>query len=52
MRAAVRKLVVTAPAAELDALAAVLPDLRAAGRVGEVELRPADRTPPQHEVLL
>jgi valyl-tRNA synthetase len=52
MRATVQKLVVTAPAAELDALAAALPDLRAAGRVDEVELRPAAGAPAQHQVTL
>jgi len=52
MRAPARKLVVSAPAAELDALAPVLPDLRAAGRVGEVELHQAELAAPEHEVLL
>ncbi len=52
MRAPARKLVVSAPAASLDALAAVLPDLRAAGRVSEVELRRAELAVPEHEVLL
>ncbi len=52
MRAPVSKLVVSAPATELDALAAVLRDLQTTGRVGEIELRQAERPPPQHEVLL
>ena len=52
MRAPVGKLVVSARAAELDALTAVLRDLQTAGRVGEIELRQADRPAAEHEVLL
>jgi valyl-tRNA synthetase len=52
MRAPVGKLVVSAPAAELEALAAVLRDLRTAGRVDEIELRQAELAAPEHEVLL
>ncbi len=52
MRAPARKLVVSASAAGLEALAQVLPDLRAAGHLGEVELRQAELAAPEHEVLL
>ena len=52
MRAPVAKLVVSAPATELEALAAVLRDLQTAGRVGEIELRSAERPAAEHEVLL
>jgi valyl-tRNA synthetase len=52
MRAPARKLVVSAPAAELEALAPVLPDLRAAGHLGEVELHQAELAVPEHDVLL
>ena len=52
MRAPVGKLVVSAPATDLDALAAVLRDLQTAGRVGEIELRQAELAAPEHEVLL
>ena len=52
MRAPVGKLVVSAPATDLDALAAVLRDLQTAGRVGEIELRRAELAAPEHEVLL
>jgi valyl-tRNA synthetase len=52
MRAPVRKLVVSAPAAQLDALAPVLRDVMAAGRVVEVELRQADLAAAEHQVLL
>jgi hypothetical protein len=46
----VRALVVTAPAAELEALAAALPDVTAAGRVGRTELRPGGEAEPRYEV--
>ncbi len=52
MRAPVAKLVVSAAAADLDALAAVQRDLQTAGRVGEIELRQAELAVPGHEVLL
>jgi valyl-tRNA synthetase len=52
MKATVRALVVTAPADRLDALAAVLRDVRAAGRVQQVELRPADAAEPTYQVVL
>jgi len=45
MRAPVRALVVTAPQDHLDALAAVLPDVQAAGRVAGTELRCRDAEP-------
>jgi valyl-tRNA synthetase len=52
MKAVTRRLVVTARQDHLDALAAVLRDVRAAGRVEHVELCPADIPEPVHEVLL
>jgi valyl-tRNA synthetase len=52
MRASVRRLVVTAPAPHLAALAAVLADVRAAGAVAEVELRERAGAPPAHEVTI
>jgi valyl-tRNA synthetase len=50
LRAPVRSLVVTASVAELDALAAALPDVTAAGRVGHAELRPGGEARPRYEV--
>jgi valyl-tRNA synthetase len=52
MRAGVRRLAVTASPDRLDALRRVLPDVRAAGAVAEVDLRPARETEPSHEVTL
>ena len=52
MKASTRRLVVTAGQDRLDALAAVLRDVRAAGHVQEVELRRADGGEAAHEVLL
>jgi valyl-tRNA synthetase len=52
MKASTRRLVVTAGQDELDALAAVLRDVRAAGHVQEVELRRANGGQTAHEVLL
>ena len=52
MRASVHKLLVSAPAAELDAIAAMQRDIMAAGRIAEIELRRADLAAPAHEVLL
>jgi valyl-tRNA synthetase len=52
MRASVRRLVVTAPAPQLAALAEVLADVRAAGTVAEVELREAAAGEPVHDVTI
>jgi valyl-tRNA synthetase len=52
MRAPVRSLVVAARREHLDALAAVLPDIQAAGRVESTELRSCDRAEPAYEVSL
>jgi len=52
MRAQVSELVVAGPAADLAALAAVLPDVRAAGQVAKVELRTASLPEPEYEVSL
>ncbi len=52
MRASVQKLLVSAPTAELDAIAAMQRDIMAAGRIAEVELRQANPGAAAHEVLL
>jgi len=52
MRATVRRLVVTAPAPRLGALAEVLADVRAAGSVAEVELREGPTGEPVHDVAI
>ncbi len=52
MRAPVSELVVAGPAADLAALAAVLPDVRAAGQVAKVELRTAPVPEPEYAVRL
>jgi valyl-tRNA synthetase len=52
MRAPVRSLVVAARREHLDALAAILPDIQAAGRVESTELRSCDRAEPAYEVSL
>jgi valyl-tRNA synthetase len=52
MRASVRRLVVTAPAAQLAALAEVLADVRAAGTVAEVELLEGAAGEPVHDVAV
>jgi valyl-tRNA synthetase len=52
MRAAARRLVVTAPEAGLAALSEVLGDVRAAGVVADVELRPAPGGEPVYEVAI
>jgi valyl-tRNA synthetase len=52
MRAPVRELVVTARRDHLDALTAVLPDVRAAGRVERAELRFRDQPEPAYQVTL
>ena len=52
MRAPVSELAVSAAAGDLAALAAVLPDVRAAGRVARVELRTAARPEPEYRVSL
>ena len=52
MRAPVSELAVSAAAGDLAALTAVLPDVRAAGRVARVELRTAARPEPEYRVSL
>jgi valyl-tRNA synthetase len=52
MRAPVRTLVVAARRDHLDALLAILPDLQAAGRVENTELRFTDQAEPAYEVTL
>jgi valyl-tRNA synthetase len=52
MRTPVRELVVTARQDHLDALAAVLPDVQAAGRVERTELRLGDQPEPAYQVTL
>jgi valyl-tRNA synthetase len=52
MRAPVRTLVVAGRPEQLDALRAVLPDLRAAGRVEQAELRVHDQAEPAYQVTL
>ena len=52
MRASTRRLVVTAPEAGLAALSEVLGDVRAAGVVADVELRPAPGGEPVYEVAI
>jgi valyl-tRNA synthetase len=52
MRAPVRELEVAARRDHLDALMAVLPDVRAAGRVEHTELRFCDRPEPAYRVTL
>jgi valyl-tRNA synthetase len=52
MRASARKLVVTAPAPHLKALAQVLGDVQAAGTVTEVELREGPASEPVHDVTI
>ena len=52
MRASVRRLVVTAPAPQLAALAEVLADVQAAGTVAEAELREGGGGEPVHEVTI
>jgi valyl-tRNA synthetase len=52
MRAPVRELEVSARRGHLDALMAVLPDVRAAGRVEHTELRFCDRPEPAYRVTL
>jgi valyl-tRNA synthetase len=52
MRAPVRELEVSARRDHLDALMAVLPDIRAAGRVEHTELRFCDQTEPAYRVTL
>ena len=52
MRTSGRKLVVTAPAPRLPALAEVLGDVQAAGAVAEVELRESAAGEPVHDVTL
>jgi valyl-tRNA synthetase len=52
MRAPVRELEVSARRDHLDALMAVLPDVRAAGRVERIELRFSDRPEPAYRVTL
>ena len=52
MRAPVRNLVVAARRDHLDALMAILPDIQAAGRVENTELRFCDLPEPAYEVSL
>ncbi len=52
MRASARRLVVTAPAPHLAALAEVLGDVQAAGAVAEVDLRDGTGDEPVHEVTI
>ena len=52
MKNPVALLIVTAPRAHLDALAAAAQDVRAAGRVAGIELRAADVADPAHDVVL
>jgi valyl-tRNA synthetase len=52
MRAPVRTLVVAGRQEHLDALRAVLPDLRAAGRIEQTELRLSDQPEPGYQVTL
>jgi valyl-tRNA synthetase len=52
MRTPVRELVVSARQDHLDALAAVLPDVQAAGRIERTELRPGDQPEPAYQVTL
>ena len=52
MRAPVRNLVVAARRDHLDALMAILPDIQAAGRVENTELRFCDQPEPGYEVSL
>jgi valyl-tRNA synthetase len=52
MRASARRLAVTASPGRLEALRQVLPDVRAAGAVAEVDLRPGQDTEPLHEVTI
>ena len=52
MRAPARELVVTAPGDHLARLAAAAADVRAAGRLEQIELRPGPGPGPVHEVLL
>jgi valyl-tRNA synthetase len=52
MRAPVTELTVSAAAADLEALTAVLPDVQAAGQVAKVELRTAAVPEPGYEVSL
>ena len=52
MRASARRLVVTAPEAGLAALSEVLGDVRAAGVVADVELRPGPGGEPVYEVAI
>ena len=52
MKNPVPLLIVTAPRAHLDALAAAAQDVRAAGHVAGIELRAADIADPAHDVVL
>jgi valyl-tRNA synthetase len=52
MRASVTRLVVTAPAERLAALAQVLGDVQAAGAVGELDLLPGDSSEVVHEITI
>jgi valyl-tRNA synthetase len=52
MKAPVAELILTAPQARLSALDAAARDVRAAGKVERITLRPAPGAEPAHEVLL
>jgi valyl-tRNA synthetase len=52
MKTPVPLLTLTAGQPDLDALAAVAPDVLAAGRIGAIELRPGAPDEPAHEVRM
>jgi valyl-tRNA synthetase len=53
MKTPVQRLIVTADKSDLDALAAAEPDVRAAGRVTDIDRRPTHTSaPPVYEVML
>jgi valyl-tRNA synthetase len=52
LRAPVRRLLVTGQREHLDVLRQVLPDVAAAGRVAQAELRPGEQPEPAYEVTL
>jgi valyl-tRNA synthetase len=52
LRTPARALTVTGPAGQLDQLSLAAPDLRAAGHLDRVDLRPGPGLEPVHEVLL
>jgi valyl-tRNA synthetase len=52
MKAAVAQLILTAPQDQVDALAAAVPDVSAAGHVGEISFHVLPGIDPVHEVLI